>query len=263
MSIKLMTRVFDKEVDATTQRVLLVLCDHANDHGHCWPSIPLIAWKLGVSERTVIRNVARLEEIGVIKVHRRTGSVNRYEIDLGVLPDKSPLVTKRHPGQNVTPDSDVTTRVTKRQGSSDTAMSPEPSRTVNEPSGGAKASKRKPELPLSDDFVLDGKVMDYAVSQGMTEDRARYQFERMKNWAEGNDIRRRNWMAQWRNWVLKDVRENGKGAGTGSWSIHKGGRANDAEIERPELFGEARRQWEKQRHEERKRQEQEDLRASS
>lgn len=247
MSIKLMTRVFDKEVDATTQRVLLVLCDHANDHGHCWPSIPLIAWKLGVSERTVIRNIARLEEVGVVKVHRQTGSVNRYEIDLGVLPDKTPLPTNRHPRQNVTPDTDVTAPMTKRQGSSDIAVSPEPSRTVNESSGGKKPAKRKPEIAFPDDFTVDGEAMALAVEQGMTEDRARYQFERMKNWAAYQDVRRRDWMAQWRNWVLKDIRDNGKGAGVAAWQLHKGGRADERVVDRPDLVGQDRLKYEREK----------------
>lgn len=71
-------------------------------------------------------------------------------------------------------------------------------------------AKRATSVPA--DFTLTDGRMAYAVDQGMDEDRARYQFERMLNWADAHAITRKDWDAQWRNWVLKDIRDNGKSA---------------------------------------------------
>ena len=68
MSIHLMTRVYAKNVDAKVQRVLLVLADHANDDGRCWPSIGKIAWMLNLSERTIMRALKDLETQGAVRL---------------------------------------------------------------------------------------------------------------------------------------------------------------------------------------------------
>lgn len=99
MSITLMSRVYEKELDSHLQRVLIVLCDHANDDGLAWPSIPLIAWKLGVSEKTARRGVIALESLGALTVDREKGKVNRYRVNLEALPDKPPFVPKREIGR--------------------------------------------------------------------------------------------------------------------------------------------------------------------
>src|SRR5690606_29891353 len=95
----------------TTQSVLFVLCDQANDFGECWPSQKLIAWKLGISKRTVIRIVQKLEAQGVLSIKRRFQSSNRYTIDLTKLPEKAPV---KDDGQTATSGRHI----------SDTAMSP-------------------------------------------------------------------------------------------------------------------------------------------
>lgn len=91
MSIRLMSQVWEKQLPPTDQRVLLVLCDFANDEGVCWPSIDYIAWKLGVDRKTVMRAIERLEAAGVIRVERQHRRNNRYTIDLEKLPDKPPF----------------------------------------------------------------------------------------------------------------------------------------------------------------------------
>lgn len=71
-------------------------------------------------------------------------------------------------------------------------------------------TKRATKVPT--DFTLTEGRLAYAVEKGMDRRRAEYQFERLRNWAEANDITRKDWDAQWRNWVLKDVADNGKSA---------------------------------------------------
>lgn len=100
MSIRLTSRVYELELDARLQRVLLILCDHANDEGVCWPSLDRMAWALGLNERTIRRAVDDLESRGVIKIERHVGRSNVYHINLDDLPEK-PSFKGRNPGQNV------------------------------------------------------------------------------------------------------------------------------------------------------------------
>ena len=102
MSIKLTSRVYEKEIEASSQRVLLVLCDFASDDGtHCYPSIDYVAWKLGVNRKTVMRAVSAMEARGVLEVDRQHRHNNRYTIYLDRLPDKPPFRTAA--SQNGTP----------------------------------------------------------------------------------------------------------------------------------------------------------------
>lgn len=101
-----MGEVWRREVSGTEQQVLLVLCDHANDSGsNCYPSVPLIAWKIGVSDRTVRRIIKDLEHRGVIGIYRQDGKANHYRINLDALEAKQPLTQLCHPRHGVTPDT--------------------------------------------------------------------------------------------------------------------------------------------------------------
>lgn len=63
-------------VKPAVKLVALVLADHANDDGLCWPSYARIAERTGVDKRTVQRHVKTLTGMGVLtKV--RTGCVAR------------------------------------------------------------------------------------------------------------------------------------------------------------------------------------------
>lgn len=125
-----MGEVWRREVSGTEQQVLLVLCDHANDDGaNCYPSVPLIAWKIGVSDRTVRRIIKELEQRGAISIGRQDGKANQYRIHLDALEAKQPLTKLCHPRRNVTPDIAMSghpghNSVTPTP---DIAMSPEPS----------------------------------------------------------------------------------------------------------------------------------------
>lgn len=60
------------------------------------------------------------------------------------------------------------------------------------PSG--KRERRSPELPLPADWV----PQFVAPPEGVDAD---FEFAKFRNWAEANDVRKRNWQAQWRNWL--------------------------------------------------------------
>ena len=105
MSIELITELYNRRsVDAKLQRVLLCLCDAANDSGVCWPSIGRIAWKLECSDATVQRAIRDLKDMQVVTVSTRDGHSNVYRVDLSKLPKKEPYQAPiSTPLQNDTP----------------------------------------------------------------------------------------------------------------------------------------------------------------
>lgn len=66
-----------------------------------------------------------------------------------------------------------------------------------------KASRRKPETPLSDTFTVTDDMRAWAAEHapGVDVDRATTKF---RNHAEANDRRQRDWPAAWRNWLLNE-----------------------------------------------------------
>ncbi len=74
-------------LDPSTKFVLIVLADHANDDGVCWPGQKGIAAKVGTTDRQVRRHIAKLIESGLVKaekLYRPDGgfSVNEYTLQL-------------------------------------------------------------------------------------------------------------------------------------------------------------------------------------
>lgn len=71
-----------------------------------------------------------------------------------------------------------------------------------DPPPAEKPSRRKPELPLPADWKPNPAGIQAARERGMTDATISEQAQRMRNWAAQEDKRRRDWDAQWRNWVL-------------------------------------------------------------
>ena len=108
MSIKLMTRVYERTCSHSEQAVLLAMADHADDDGcHCFPSIGRIAWKTGYSERNVSRIVSALRSVGALVLVKEATRhrPNEYRIVLEALPDK-PAFEPKQARQIVTPESE-------------------------------------------------------------------------------------------------------------------------------------------------------------
>jgi hypothetical protein len=119
------------------QAVLLVLANFANDEGTgAYPSVATIASRTKLTARSVSRALRGLEGSGDITVERGGGNrTNRYVICMTNSSDRGEHrpPTRRHPRQNVTPDTvssqgrqNVRGGVTQRQGGGDT-VSPDPS----------------------------------------------------------------------------------------------------------------------------------------
>lgn len=152
MSIRIMSQVWNMEIDdSTTKLTLMALADFSDDEGYCYPSYEVLAKKISKSKRTAIRAVEKLAELGFLQKEKRelkdgTSSANLYKI----LSEKD-RVTQTHPRvtnekERVTSmalpsDTDDTPRVTSMTPCSDKGVTPinittnrTVSRTIKEPS---------------------------------------------------------------------------------------------------------------------------------
>src|SRR5439155_18748810 len=85
MSAKILGQVWDYVLTSEEQILLLAFADHADHNGeHAWPSIPLLAWKTGLSERTIYR-VIRGEKAQVARSGRNAAPRREGLVDRGVL----------------------------------------------------------------------------------------------------------------------------------------------------------------------------------
>lgn len=143
MSIKLMAAAWEMELPQTEKMVLLCLCDHANDAGVCWPSMPRVASKCSVNIRTVQRAIQSLRARGILDWEDAPGRSHKFTIDPRriVTPgtESPPTLTTQPPAQShPTPDT----------------VPPKPSITIKEPPVNNRVTK---PIGLSDDVWADWK----------------------------------------------------------------------------------------------------------
>ena len=135
MSVKIMGQVWDADLPKDEKFVLLAYADHA-DHtgGNVYPSIGLIAWKTGYSERSVQRATHELEEAGImLQTGRAQHNVKRWRILTSKLPKRTDWATIRAGVTGCQGDNDDAPGVTTTTSRGDT-VSPESSRIINESS---------------------------------------------------------------------------------------------------------------------------------
>ena len=120
LSIIPSTAVFDRRLGHAEIRVLAALGAHANKQGRCWPAVPTLAQKIGLSERHVHRCLQTLSKFGVVEIQKRPGQSSIYWIPMtwvsgveGVTHDMG----VRDPGHGCqgTPDMGVTQKDTKKE----------------------------------------------------------------------------------------------------------------------------------------------------
>jgi DNA-binding transcriptional ArsR family regulator len=94
-----MTMAWKSGLSSGQKMVLLALCDNANDQGECYPSVPMLAEKCSMGERTVQQHISDLEAAGIVKREMRTGRSTLYRID----PRKICTPAESAPPQNLHP----------------------------------------------------------------------------------------------------------------------------------------------------------------
>lgn len=87
----------DERITSSTAIAILgALLQHMSPQGECYPSVPTLARLGRCTERTVRRHLSNLEDLGWLKIIKRTGASNLYR---AVTPDT------RTPSSAVTPDT--------------------------------------------------------------------------------------------------------------------------------------------------------------
>ena len=117
MSIKLMSQVWELDLDHGLQSIMLALADHADDDGsRVFPSIAYVAWKTGYSPNQARRIMHDLTERGILiaVAHQEGGRglATEYRLDLGkatkkVAFIKTPILERLPSGTIKTPIQDL------------------------------------------------------------------------------------------------------------------------------------------------------------
>lgn len=82
---------------ASSKLVLIVLAQHADTSGVCWPGIQRIAELSCLCERAVRNSLRKLEDLGLLRCQHRLGASTRYRImlDSKASPSPSPASASR------------------------------------------------------------------------------------------------------------------------------------------------------------------------
>ena len=175
MSIRIMSQVWNMEIDDSTAKLtLMALADFSDDEGYCYPSYEVLAKKISKSKRTAIRAVEKLAELGFLQKEKRelkdgTSSANLYKI----LSEKD-RVTQTHPrvtnekervtSMTLPSDTDDTPRVTSMTPCSDKGVTPiniTTNRTVNRTIKEPSINPLPPKGVLLPDFIDPNLWQEY------------------------------------------------------------------------------------------------------
>lgn len=95
MSVNLVKWAIRQQLTATQKLVLIVLAEHGDKDGRCFPGQELLARETNLTTRAVQKAIAVLREVGLINVQRRTflkgGSTSNYytfnvDVDVESIP---------------------------------------------------------------------------------------------------------------------------------------------------------------------------------
>lgn len=115
MSLEAITWAYKTQVGNSAQKaVLLVLANYADENDSAYPGIVRIATMTQLSERTVQRAIADMEEAGVFTVQRKVNSVNRYRLNLDWAPARGGDTMTPPGGDTMTSGGDTVTCDTKK-----------------------------------------------------------------------------------------------------------------------------------------------------
>lgn len=146
MAIRLMHECWRRKFEQKSDReILMVLCDHANEDGICWPSQGYVEWATDYSRETIKASYRRLRAAGALETVRQSGGRGQVPI-LRVNPFALPAKPPRERGE---PDNPLLAQ--KGGSSSQEGGKQLPPRTVREPSKeptfGAENSKEESAKP--------------------------------------------------------------------------------------------------------------------
>ena len=250
MSYHLAAWAMDVDVPPREKLMLILIASHANDEGECFPSQTTLAYRSGLSRRTVLRSLAELEERGIITRRQRRrpdgsrssdtirlnvhGAPVRPPLAAGNLTDRARVVFPPQ-GDSVTPGGDNVTRhgdsVSPHGDNDDATRCPvvtaepviEPIREPVRESSAADAAAQKPGPSASTargTRLPDGWMPKPETIQQMRDECPGVNLEAehrrfMDYWADqpGAKGRKVRWDSTWRNWIRRaneDTRRAGR-----------------------------------------------------
>jgi DNA-binding transcriptional ArsR family regulator len=230
MSLMATEWAWAQPVEGTSKLVLLCLADHADAEGRCWPAVPRIAERCGISARTARRALQVLRAGGALEVDERPGRVPVYRllvttvlrpIGLGgsgkaaqrVLPLVVPLRGGADPGQNDRGQIGRGAKLSPHPGHGgrtpltnchptpvtlSTEPTSEPSREPSREAGRARGAR------IPDDWFPDLAGVEFAMARGVALEAQVEAFRSYWQGQAGARARSPDWSARWRTWCIKD-----------------------------------------------------------
>ena len=121
MSIRIMSQVWNMEIDdSTTKLTLMALADFSDDEGYCYPSYEVLAKKISKSKRTAIRAVEKLAELGFLKKEKRELNDGTSRTNLYKIVSENERVTQTPP--MMTNEKEAVTSMTSHSDTDDTRV---------------------------------------------------------------------------------------------------------------------------------------------
>ncbi|MFZ6755772.1 helix-turn-helix domain-containing protein [Undibacterium sp. Ji50W] len=207
MSIALMTAAFRSPIQSTHKFVLVALCDNANDQGECYPSVSMLCEKTSLSDRSVQKSLAYLEEKQFIQRRERHGRSNYYYIA-----DPRTWFTP----EQYSPPNDVHPTPERGSPPPPNVVHPTPERgspiTINEPSlepsVNQSGRKVRGKTILPKDWILTKKLGDWALEEfpHWKADDVRRIADKFRDHWVANGKQMKDWEATFRNWCRNENR---------------------------------------------------------
>lgn len=228
--------------------VLLAIADSMNsEHGWAWPSNKELARKTSLTDRAVQLAVTDLAKLGELEVGYNEGpkGCNRYRV-LMSTPEKISPPKTFHPEDSAPPKTfqaseseQVNTQTpedfsppegssppknsagTPEDFSPGTVREPKPKNSPTESSSGRKRATRIP-----DDFAVTPAMVDWArehVPELIRRGRGKRETDKFVNYwraKSGKDATKHDWVATWRNWMLKAEENLEPGGSSGASRVN-------------------------------------------
>jgi hypothetical protein len=203
--------------DPVGKNVLVALAEHHNGKtGQCNPKVATICLETDFSERAVRKGLAKLKQLGLIRVEGGGKAGNSYQL-LGDF-NRHAVPDREAPELNLTGTS---------AGLTGTSRTPKPARRAPpkkelelEPERTGGSRERAPThdeqgCRLPEHFEPD---ISEALERGFTADESRMEAEAFCNYwrsRPGAAGRRINWPATWRNWLIRELKWRQERRGNG------------------------------------------------
>jgi hypothetical protein len=152
MSTILLGMVWPLQMSPTQKAVLISLADNANDHGHCWPSIPTICERTCLSERAVHGAIKWLEEHRALIADRSNGRHSRYVLTPHLY---TPAADAVLPPQEMRHRTGCTTAAGAKTTAADAVLPPQ---QVQKPPQELRSNRQEPSLEPSEKTSAPGSA---------------------------------------------------------------------------------------------------------